>query len=312
MNATMLLAYVTMCLIFGTSYFAIKLGLEEGIAPFLYAGLRFLFASLLVLLIMFVRRRLGLLHWKVYLELGFLGILMTTIPFAALFWAEQYISSGTAALLVATAPIFTTLFSLYRKQMTFRWFVPAGLLISMLGTILLIGWSHDGGTNQTEALLGKLAIILSELFFSYGAVRSREWVTRLTPFVFNGYQMLFASFGLLLLSFLTEPYAETTFTVTLASALFYLVILVSIAASTLYYWLVQETNAAFPTTWTYVAPVIATAIGYLFLGEALTASHMIGSLAVLLGVILLNGEGWAKLRQLRTNATQSPGLQDER
>ncbi|WP_051968007.1 DMT family transporter [Brevibacillus thermoruber] len=308
----MLVGYGLMCLIYGTSYFAIKLGLAEGMPPLLFAGLRFFLAAVLVLAVLAWRRQLVPLRLREWAEVALLGVLMTTIPFAALFWSEQHISSGTAALLVATAPVFTTLISVVCRQMSWRWYVPAGLLLSLAGTACLVGWPAAEPGGSIHALLGKWAIVVSELFFSWGAVRSRAWVARLTPFVFNGYQMLAASLVLLLLSAVTEPVSAVRFTGLSLAALAYLTVVVSIVASTLYYRLVQATNAAFPTTWTYVAPVIALAIGAVFLGEELTAASLAGSIGVLAGVILLNGESWARLFPLRTGGRlHVPPLDDK-
>jgi drug/metabolite transporter (DMT)-like permease len=296
----MFIGYVVMCLIFGTTYFAIKLGLEAGIPPFFYAGLRFFIAGVIVLALVAASGRFPRLRPREYGEIALLGFLMTTIPFSALFWGEQYISSGTAALLVATAPIFTTLVSVTHKQMSFRWYIFVGLLLSVGGTALIVGHQLEGEDFGLRSLLSKLFIIGSELFFAYGAVRSRPLVNRLSPFVFNGYQMLFASLGLLLISALAEPITSVSFTAPSLLALFYLAVVASIIASTIYYWLMRETNATFPTTWTYVAPVIAMAVGAVFLDEKLTVISLLGSFGVLAGIILLNWESWGKMTTFKS------------
>ncbi len=301
----MIFGYVVMCLIFGTTYFTIKIGLEEGIPPLLYAGLRFFTAGVLVLLFMAWRKQFRLLSLREYGELAVLGFLMTTIPFAALFWGEQYISSGTAALLVATAPIFTTLVSVYYKQIQFRWYVLAGLLLSVSGAALIVSNQLDGEDYGWYSLFSKLFIIASELFFALGAVRSRAMFAKLSPFVFNGYQMVFASIGLFLISAATEPVASVTFSVPSLLSLFYLAVVASIIASTIYYWLVRETNATFPTTWTYVAPVIAMGIGTVFLGEQLTMISVLGGMGVLAGILLLNWETWVKLLSIQDHQPHS-------
>ncbi|MCK9905903.1 EamA family transporter, partial [Frankia sp. Cpl3] len=170
---------------------------------------------------------------------------------------------GTAALLVATAPVFTTIVSIYFKQIHFRWYVLTGLLVSVAGAGLIVG-NQLGEEHGLLSLLSKLFIIAAELFFAIGAVSSRKHLSSLSPFAFNGYQMLFASIGLLILSVCVEQPWETAYTLRSLLSLFYLSVVASIIASTIYYWLVKETNATFPTTWTYVAPVIAMLIGALF------------------------------------------------
>jgi drug/metabolite transporter (DMT)-like permease len=112
----MLLGYAVMCLIFGTTFLMIKIGLQDGMPPFLFAGLRFFIAGALILLMIYWRKSAKILPMRVYVEIAAIGWLMTSIPFAALFWAQQYIASGLAALLVATAPIFTTILSVYSNS----------------------------------------------------------------------------------------------------------------------------------------------------------------------------------------------------
>ncbi|NGQ95970.1 EamA family transporter [Brevibacillus sp. SYP-B805] len=295
----MLLGYVVMCLIFGTSYLMIKIGLMEGIPPFQFAGLRFLIAGALVLAFLGIRRQLPRLSVKIYAEVALLGFLMTTIPFASLFWAEQHVSSGTAALLVATAPIFTLFLGLVLREIRFRWHLFLGLAVSLCGVALLVSHNLGGETAGLPALAGKLSIMGSELFFSLGVIRSRKLMGKIPPFVFNGYQSVFGSLGLLLISFFTEQVSAAAYTFTAVTALLYLAIVVSIVASSIYYWLVKETNSTFPTTWTYVAPVLAMVNGTLFLDEALTVEVLQGGVAVLVGIILLNWETWQKIASER-------------
>jgi drug/metabolite transporter (DMT)-like permease len=303
----MLLGYLVMCLIFGTSYLMIKIGLVEGIPPFQFAGLRFLIAGVLVLAFLGIRRQLPRLSVGTYAEIALLGFLMTTIPFASLFWAEQHVSSGTAALLVATAPIFTLLLGLFLREIRFRWHLFVGLAVSLCGVVLLVSHHLEGETAGLPALVGKLSIMGSELFFSLGVIRSRKLMGTIPPFVFNGYQSVFGSLGLLLISLFTERVSAAAYTFTSVTALLYLAVVVSIAASSIYYWLVKETNSTFPTTWTYVAPVLAMVNGTLFLGEALTVEGIQGGVAVLVGIILMNWETWKKIvRERPTKKNRVP------
>ncbi|WP_025681472.1 EamA family transporter, partial [Paenibacillus massiliensis] len=96
--------YIVMCLVFGTTFLAIKIGVEAGLPPFLSAGLRFLVAGILMYTWMKLR---GKAQWSLLLrkEMLLTGLGLTFGTFAALYWAEQYVSSGIGAILSATGPL---------------------------------------------------------------------------------------------------------------------------------------------------------------------------------------------------------------
>jgi drug/metabolite transporter (DMT)-like permease len=291
-----LLGYVVMCLVFGTTFLTIKIGIEDGMPPFLFAGMRFFIAGALILSVLFCRRQLQRYSFKEYREMAWLGFLMTTIPFAALYWAEQYVPSGLAALLVATAPVFTTIIGIYTGQMRFHWYVVAGLTLGIAGTALIVGVTPNTAEfTGSHAYISKAAIVLAECAFAVGAIRSKKIMGKVSPSAFNGFQMIFASVGLFVLSLIFENTGGVAFSSASLLALFYLAIVASIFASNIYYWLVKETNATFPTTWTYVAPVIAMLVGAIFLQEKISLSTIAGGAGVLFGIILLNWQTWEKV-----------------
>lgn len=295
-------AYLLMCLIFGTTFLAIKVGLNEGLPPFTMATLRFLIAAMLVLAFLtFVKK----LSWPKkasdYVEITLLGILQTTIPFAALFWAEQHVSSGTAALLVATAPIFIGLMSRIDRG---QWL---GVLIA-LGGVYLIVFPDMGASDGTWVNdLAKGSIIVSEIAFAYGVIRSKRFLaTGISPQIFNGLQMLFASLVLGLAALTMEQPSAIEWTTTGTLSLIYLTVVASVLASGIYYWLLKVTNPLFPSTWTYVSPIIAMLAGALVLNEQLTVLGVTGALLVIGGVVVMNVTLFRSLWQLYKKKDKSP------
>jgi drug/metabolite transporter (DMT)-like permease len=295
-----LVAYLVMCLIFGTTFLAIKIGLEEGMPPFYFAALRFFIAGILLLCWLKAKQEARKYSFKRYAEIALLGIMMTTIPFAALYWAEQYVHSGLAALLVATAPVFATVFSVCAGQMRYRWYTGSGLVLGIIGIALIVGVSSEASAAEGgRAYLGKISIVAAEFFYAWGAIRAKKLMEEVPPLAFNAWQMVFASLGLFSLSFLFEDVARASYTLSSIVSLLYLAIVASIAASGIYYWLVRETNAVFPTTWTYVSPVIALLAGVLFLRETVSLAQLAGGVGVLVGIILLNLDTWKKILHKR-------------
>jgi drug/metabolite transporter (DMT)-like permease len=285
----MVLGYLIMCLVFGTTFLAIKVGLNAGFPPFEFAALRFFIAGALILLVLAVKKHPFPKRLADYGEMAFLGFLMTTVPFAALFWAEQYITSGTAALLVATAPVCIGVLSRLNRS---QWL---GTLLAVGGVYLIVSPDIGGSSSSWETWGAKLAIVCSEFAFAYGAVRSKKIVAGLSPHLFNGWQMLFASLGLFLVSFFADSGRSATWNSSNVLALLYLAIVASIFASGIYYWMLKVTNPLFPTTWTYVAPIIAMIAGALALGERLTWEGVCGAVLVIGGVLIVNRQVFLSL-----------------
>ncbi|WCK54949.1 EamA family transporter [Aneurinibacillus sp. Ricciae_BoGa-3] len=282
----MIVGYIVMCLIFGTTFLTIKMGMTGGMPPFFFAGIRFFLAGAIMVVYFRQRGKLKGLTAQQLKDIAGIGLLMTTIPYAALYWGEQYIHSGIAALLVATGPVFTLMLSVGAGQTRFRPHMLSGSALSVVGIGLIVGFSHaDEGAYHVVA---KLVIVAAEIFYAWGAVRSKKVMAGVVPSVFNGVQMLFASIGLLVMSLLFEDTRHIVWTRLSLAALIYLAIVASIGALGIFYWLIQRTNSTFPSTWTYAAPVIAMIVGAVFLGEKITWTSACGAVCALAGIIVLN------------------------
>ncbi len=284
-----ILFYVLMCFIFGTTFLAIKIGVDAGIPPFFGAGLRFFSAGFLLFLFMMWKEKVSLkiLFKK---ELFFTGIGLTFGTFATLYWAEQYVSSGVAAILSATGPMMILILStLFLKQKT-TYSSMIGCLIGMFGVILLILPSLSLKMNSLW-IIGCLAIILGEVFYASGTLYTRQVNGKITasPLVLNAVQMMHGGWLLFLLSFVTEK-VDPSLLMQSASigSLLYLIVIGSMVGHSLYYWLVTKTDPVFPSTWLYISPLIAVGVGITFYHEALTWYTALGTLTILIGTILVN------------------------
>lgn len=284
----MYFAYALVCLIFGTTFLAIKIGIEAGIPPFIFAGTRFLAAGLMVILFLRITGRNISLTREELRDAAFVGLTMTGVFFAALYWGEQYISSGLAALLSATAPMMVGMVQWRQGSGTLPGGKLAGLCLGLLGVGAAVFHSLNGGWGS-RTVAAVLIILLAEVAYSLGTVRSKKaMISGANPYLFNAYQMIFGSAGLIILSALAEPWQAIDLNKGIVGAWLYLTILGSIVGHGTYYWLVKATNPMFPSTWTYISPIIAQFIGYLWLGEAISVFSFLGLAMVLSGVFLIN------------------------
>ncbi|MDO3408567.1 EamA family transporter [Saccharibacillus sp. CPCC 101409] len=292
-----LLGYLTMCLIFGTTFLAIKIGVEAGLPPFLGAGLRFFAAGLLVMVWMYARRRISF-SLLLRRETVWTGFGLTFCTFAALYWAEQYISSGLASVLSATGPAFILLLQAGVSRVRIPKLALTGTLIGTAGVALLLlpGAQAEHGRMW---LIAGLVVVAGEIGYASGALLAKHTTARLpdaSPIALNAAQMMHGGWMLLLLSLLAERGQAGIGDA--ASALFsllYLTLIGSMAGHSLFYWLVSRTHPVFPTTWLYVSPFIALALGAKIYGEPLHWNAAAGSVVVLAGVLLTN---WGSLRSL--------------
>jgi drug/metabolite transporter (DMT)-like permease len=285
-----MLAYSLVCLIFGTTFLAIKIGVDAGAPPFFSAGLRFFTAGAVLFLFMALKGKasFSLLLRK---EMLFTGAALTFGTFAALYWAEQYVSSGLAAVLSATGPMMILL-----MQMAFlRQKAPAyslfGCIIGFTGVLLLVLPSLAVDVSPLW-LIGCIAVLIGECCYAAGAIYSKKVIAAfsgVSPVALNAAQMMYGGVLLFLLSLATEKvHPAFLFSFKTAGSLLYLTVIGSMVGHTLFYWLVAKTNPVFPSTWLYISPPIAVGAGILFYGEAITWLTMLGVFTIIAGTVLVN------------------------
>ncbi|AET59710.1 Permease of the drug/metabolite transporter (DMT) superfamily protein [Paenibacillus terrae HPL-003] len=284
------IAFTIMCLIFGTTFLAIKVGVEAGLPPFLSAGVRFFAAGAILFIAM---KLMGKVRWSLLWrkEMVLIGAGTTFGTFSALYWAEQYVSSGIGAILSATGPMMIVILqSALLRQKTSRITV-IGCMISFLGVVLVV---LPGLAVQISGLwlAGCLVILLGELCYSGGALYSKRVMDvfrETNPIALNAAQMIHGGWMLLVLSAITEPWSSEGWQYLPAmGSLLYLILFGSMIAHTLFYWLMERTNPLFPTTWLYISPPIAVGLGALVYGEHVSWWMLAGVLLIVTGLILMN------------------------
>jgi drug/metabolite transporter (DMT)-like permease len=301
------LAYALVCLIFGTTFLAIKIGVDAGAPPFFSAGLRFFVAGTVLFLWMVWKRKasFSLLLRK---EMLLTGATLTFGTFAALYWAEQYVSSGLAAVLSATGPIMILLM----QTVALRQKAPAlslyGCLVGFTGVLLLVLPSLTVDVSPLW-ITGCVVILIGEVCYAAGAIYSKKVITSMpevSPIALNAAQMMYGGAFIFVLSLATEKVQpDWLFSFPVAGSLLYLIVIGSMVGHTLFYWLVAKTNPVFPSTWLYVSPPIAVGVGVLFYNETVNGVTLLGIGTIIAGTILVNGKA---LKQLLFKAKTRPAL----
>ncbi|WP_059045740.1 DMT family transporter [Paenibacillus rubinfantis] len=290
--------YLIVCLVFGTTFLAIKIGVDHAAPPFFSAGFRFFAAGAILFLWMVWRKKAA---WSLLLrrEMLVTGALLTFGTFSFLYWAEQYVTSGVAAVLSATGPLMIVLMQMIVLRLKTTRRAVLGILIGLSGVMLLVLPNMISAQAGPRWAMGCAAILTGEVLYSIGALYTKR-VTQSyageSPIALNAAQMIYGGLLLLILSAFTERVsAEVFLQPSTLGSLLYLTVVGSMVGHSLFYWLVAKTNPVFPSTWLYVSPLIAMTIGVLFYGETAGWFAVLGGGTIIAGTVLTNLDS---LRQL--------------
>jgi drug/metabolite transporter (DMT)-like permease len=275
------LAYALICLIWGSTWVAIKVGLA-GVPPFLGAGLRFVLSTTILGLVVAARRRRIALTRDDRICVLSLGLLVFWLDYGCVYWAELHISSGLTAVLFSTMPLMTALLSAFwTRSETLHLRKVAGILVGVLGTAILF-WPHERlGTMQA---LGMLATLTGSLCAAINLVVTKKHGRHTDPFVLNLLGMALGAVCLLLMSAALEPWTTVVWTRSNVLAILYLSVFGSVIAFSAYYYLVKRLEATIVSLSTLIIPIVALALGRAFLAETVTPAAVAGIVTILAGV----------------------------
>jgi drug/metabolite transporter (DMT)-like permease len=279
------LIWLALAGIWGSTWLAIKVGLRD-LPPLGFAGIRFALAAVLLGAIVLVRRIRLPRSPAEWMLLGYTGLLSITVNYALVFWGEQYISSGLAALLSATVPLFGLPLAhryLSAEPLT-RWKV-AGVLLGLLGVAVV--FSGELSAGGAKAFLASAGIIVAALATAHAGVLVKARGTHLEPPVLAGIQMAGGCLPLLIGGTVLEGSpVGFHWTATALAALAYLTVLGSVIAFLMYYWLIRHTAVSGVLMIPLVTPLIALLIGVALGGESIGWHTALGGSAIIAGVAL--------------------------
>jgi drug/metabolite transporter (DMT)-like permease len=283
LDIRVLLAFVAIYVLWGTTFLAIRVAVQE-VPPLFAAGTRFFVAG--VLLYGFMRFRgqaapTGA-QWR---SLAVIGLLMFVAEYGPLFWAEKYVPSGIASVLEATLPLITlVLETLVFRQQRFHWRLLVSTLLGFCGVGVLL--LHGG--EQQFGVLPCVAILAGATAWSLGSVLNRSLdLPESGPLTAGAAMMLGGGMLLALSASFGEMHPLPHVSMRAVWALLYLIVCGSLLGFTAFVWLLARMPATRISSHAYVNPVMAVALGYLVASEVITTRTLIGTALVLASVVLI-------------------------
>jgi drug/metabolite transporter (DMT)-like permease len=283
-----LLAFAIIYFVWGSTFLAIRVGVRE-VPPFLLAAMRFLVAGLVLYGWMLARDQPSP-SWRQWTSALLLAVLIFVLDYGLLFWAEQRVASGIAAVMMATIPLFMTLSEivfLRTQRLTLR--LAIALLIGIGGVAVLMSRSLNLGGAPIDTA-GATALIIASISWSVASALTRKLPLPPSKVMSSGTQMLAGGILLALTAAALGEFRRfhpSTVSRGAWLALLYLIVAGSIIAFTAYVWLIHHESPTKVGTYAYVNPVIAVFLGCFVGGETLDLRTVLGTLFVLVSVAVI-------------------------
>jgi len=282
-SSTRSAAFAMLCLIWGSTWLAIRIGLE-GAPPFLSASLRFAVASIVLVLLAVVFRSKWPQNRTEWALVGFVGIVLFTGDYGLIYWGENNgVLSGLSAILFATFPLQTALVAnvfLKAERLTLQKFL--GIAVGFGGVVLI--FRSQLGTAGLEQVFPMLSIVLGATCAAFATVAVKRWGHDTEPISFNAASMAVGAAALAGVSLIArEPWAVPTWPQGLG-AILYLAIAGSVVTFVAWQWLLKEMQATFLSYIALVIPIVAVLLGASLGNETFDVIDLAGAGIVLLGI----------------------------
>jgi drug/metabolite transporter (DMT)-like permease len=274
-----LLGYLSLCLIWGSTWLAIRVVVRD-VPPFAAAALRFVAAGVLLLGAALVQRRQwprGRSQWSAVLVLS---LTMMALPYGMLFWAEQHVMSSMTAIFYSAMPLAVALFTpamLHRKvprTAVYAMVIAFGALLSLFYTEL---------SMSRRSMIGGALVLFSMSLSSWSSVFAKLRLRDVDPVAATGLQLIFGSVVLLWAAWALEAHRHAVWTRGAVAAMAFLTLFGSAAAFVIYYWLLKKLQPYQLSTISLITPVIALLEGWLW-GEPVRAMMVVAIVVVLASV----------------------------
>ena len=277
------LTFALLCLIWGSTWMAIKIGLADA-PPLSGASVRFALAVVILYIVVRIKRHSLPAEFGQKLRLAYPGLYIYSGSYALIYLGEQYISSALTAVLFASYPLFVAILAIWmlkteRLDMS-GWL---GMAIGFAGVVVI---SYDSFQSSQHLFAGTLLALGGSLSAAYGILIQKKHFSRENVLVATFVQMSLGLLPLVALSFAFKQWNAFAVTAASIGSIIYLAIFGTVIAFVGYYWLLSHTKAVTVSLIAFVTPVIAILIGILF-GESLATQTVVGTIMILAGVVLV-------------------------
>lgn len=316
-NIKIAVAFAVIYIVWGTTFLAIRFALET-IPPFMMAGIRFLIAGSLLFVWSYYRYSIKLTMTDLKLPVT-TGLLMIFVGHGSLAFAEQYISSGFAALLCSVIPVWMVLFSWMQSGINRPdKFTISGILLGIAGVALLSITGKDfsiaTSVSNGTVILSIIFLVCSTLFWSFGSLQSRKFNKEIPLLYSISIQGLTGGAALMILSTIHGEVTElsiASFSIISIASLLYLIFFGTILAYSSYVWLLKVSTPAKVGTYAFFNPLIAVFLGWIILNEPITSIMLIGAAGILISVLLIN-KPWANGRTTESITSSAKFVQSQK
>ncbi len=281
-----IIIWLILCLIWGTTWVFIKIGLED-LPPITFAAARFILALIILTFIITYQKiplPVTMRDWKL---LAMTGILQFSVNYSLVFWSEQYISSGLAAVLQAMITVFGLVLAwIHLPNERITWLKIVAVLLGICGVAVI--FIEQLQINSLMAFAGCAAIVVGAYAAAHGSILIKAYGGNIHPATLVFGQMLCGILPIIIYSLAVEGNPlKLHWTWRAIVSVLYLTLFGTIAAFWLYYWLLSKIESTKAMMISLVTPLIAVIIGGIFLGERLPLQTFFGGLLILASIGLI-------------------------
>jgi drug/metabolite transporter (DMT)-like permease len=282
-------AFVAICLIWGTTFLAIRVAVET-IPTLALTAIRFMGAGTILLTICLVRRERFPTSRRMWIDQAINGIIMVSIANTSVVWAEHYITSGLAALLAAMIPLWMGVLEAITGTAPFTMRKSAGMLLGFAGVALLVAPGLRQPEHSFYFFLAVVAMQVNCIGWNIGALRSKLRPANAGPLAVATIQMLSGGIVLTIAALVTGGFSRLAFSQRSLAALLYLMVFGSVIAYSAFLYALARIRASKLALYAYVNPAVAVVVGWLLLHESITARMILAMLIILGGVAVAQSD----------------------
>ena len=290
MNSKVLFPFIALCLIWGSTWYFIKISLNAGVPPFFGVGFRFFLSGLLFFLIIFFKKEsIPFNRQAIKLYLSF-GLLNFALSYGITYWATQYVYSSISSILWGLFPLFTSVMAHFmipednNEKLTTNKML--ALFLGLIGMIFI--GSNQAIDLESQSFFAIIILVGAIMIAAWPSVLYKKYNDVVGPYQMNAVCQVLTGVVMLTLSYiLKEDLSPIVWDNQLILASVYLVIFGGVISWGIYFWLYQYLSV---TQVTYVAifpPIVAITLGWIFLNEVLSAKEIIGTMFILGSSVLI-------------------------